>query len=490
MKLEIFMNENKVNSLKEFVALENRYCNGKKPTVFVIQTGVDSERGFLEELQEADYKLADVDKTSKNWYYRGGPLEAFMDEEKRQRYTNLAKQWLVQGKGTEKNLKFQFENTLWQETFSDALENVIKEYMGQETRGGRVQNFLILLFFRIDVYFPELFKNTKILSKFPKFVYTGVCNHNEYFFLKLLSCCGCDVYNLHPRKVLSFSESEISSSAQLVRKAQELNCKIPPYDIEKVRAERKKEQESMRVASISAASVSVPASSGIKLEHPSRNKGTTAQNVTGAIVQREQNTVHPNRNAVERKELSYEELAKLAYSVVMIILFNEEKEAVASGSGVLINNQGYILTNFHVIQRGVVFGVRLEGEEELCFTNEVIKYHPDFDLALIRIPPINRSPISVYGGEELVRGQRVVSIGSPLGLFNTVSEGIIAGFRNMDNESMIQHTALSSGGSSGGALLNLYGELIGILQGEIGEGKNLNLAVDYKNVRNFLKGFI
>ena len=132
----------------------------------------------------------------------------------------------------------------------------------------------------------------------------------------------------------------------------------------------------------------------------------------------------------------------------------------------------------------------LEEQEEIMFTNELIKYHQNYDLALIRIPPVDRKPIPIYKGEKLVRGQKVVAIGSPLGLFNTVSDGIIAGFRNVDNESMIQFTAPSSSGSSGGALLNLYGELIGIVAGGYGDGQNLNLAVDYKDVQNFLRGFV
>lgn len=488
MKLEVLLNKNKVASLREFVNLENRYYNGSKPTVFVIQTGVDSEKEFLEEVEAADVRLADLDKMSKNWYYRGGPLEAYMDSEKKDRYTKLAEQWISHGKESVGNLKFQFENLLWKEAFCHALENVINEYRKQEPSEGKFRNFLILLFFRIDFYFPELFKNTKILSKFPKFVYTGVCNSNEYFFLKLLSLCGCDVYGLDPRKNLTLSENEISDHVQLVKKSQELKCKIPPYDIEKIRAER--EQHSMRVAPPSAASVSIPVSSGIKLEHPNRSRGTAVQSITGQTAGREQNTVISNGATRERRELSYEELAGMAGSIVMIVAFNDKKEPYASGSGVLINNQGYILTNFHVIQGAVAFGVRLEEEEELRITNELIKYHTDNDLALLRIPPVNRSPVHLYSGEKLVRGQKVVAIGSPLGLFNTVSDGIIAGFRNIGDKSMVQFTAPISDGNSGGALLNLYGELIGIVTASFDDGQNLNLAVDYETVRSFLRGFI
>lgn len=92
--------------------------------------------------------------------------------------------------------------------------------------------------------------------------------------------------------------------------------------------------------------------------------------------------------------------------------------------------------------------------------------------------------------ETLVRGQKVVAIGSPLGLFNSVSDGIISGFRDIDGHSMIQFTAPTSHGSSGGALLNLYGELIGILTAGFDNGQNLNLAVDIKTISQFCRGFL
>lgn len=470
MKIEISMNQNRINSLTEFIRLENRYYNGSKPTVFALQTGAENEREFLEEIYQADLALADIDKTSKNWYYRGGPLETYMDNEKRTFYESVVGLWCKQGKGAEKKLKFQFENGMWDELFGNALEQVCTEYRKQENNEKRYQNFLLLLFFRIDYYFPKLFKNTRIVSKFPKFVYTGVCNNNEYFFLKLLSLCGCDVYALHPNKTLALSETEISASVQLVRKNVEVQCKIPPYDIEKIKAEKAAEQQ--RMAMQQRTTMQQPDTNQSRGVHLQRTRRGAAVSVG------------------VRRELSYEELAGMAGSVVMIVVFNEMREPFASGSGVLINNQGYILTNFHVIQGAAAFGVRLEEEQELRFTNELIKYHPENDLALIRISPVARRPIPIYRGERPVRGQKVVAIGSPLGLFNTVSDGIIAGFRNIGYKSMIQFTAPISNGSSGGALLNLYGELIGIVTAGYDEGQNLNLAVDYENVQNFLHGFI
>ena len=90
----------------------------------------------------------------------------------------------------------------------------------------------------------------------------------------------------------------------------------------------------------------------------------------------------------------------------------------------------------------------------------------------------------------MARGQRVVAIGSPLGLFNSVSDGIISGFRMIEDVEMIQFTAPISNGSSGGAVLNMYGEVIGISTAGFDNGQNINLAVGYGYIQNFVRGFI
>ena len=107
----------------------------------------------------------------------------------------------------------------------------------------------------------------------------------------------------------------------------------------------------------------------------------------------------------------------------------------------MIGKDGYILTNCHVIAGGSFYSVRIEDDNEIYTTDELIKYNSDLDMAIIRI---NRklNPLHIYDGKQkLARGQKVVAIGSPLGLFNSVSDGIISGFRTIRDESMIQFTA-------------------------------------------------
>lgn len=190
-----------------------------------------------------------------------------------------------------------------------------------------------------------------------------------------------------------------------------------------------------------------------------------------------------------RAELSFEQLAQLAPSVVMITVHDYSGEAFAGGSGIMIGRKGYILTNNHVLEDGSFFSVRIENDDQCYRTKEVIKYNQVLDLAVIRIDRA-LDPLPVYQGPGLVRGQKVVAIGSPLGYFNSVSDGIISGIRVLDDVQMIQYTAPGAPGSSGGALLNMYGEVIGIVSASARGSQGINWAVGYEFINLFVQGFI
>lgn len=197
----------------------------------------------------------------------------------------------------------------------------------------------------------------------------------------------------------------------------------------------------------------------------------------------------PSARSGARAEKSFEQLAQLASSVVMINIHDNKGEFMGSGSGIMIGRKGYILTNQHVASGGSYYTVRIEDDETCYKTKEIIKYNHVLDLAVIRIDR-TLNPLPVYKGPQgLVRGQKVVAIGSPLGLFNSVSDGIISGFRKFDGVDMIQFTAPTSPGSSGGAVLNMYGEVIGISTAGIPDAQGINLAVGYEFINMFAQGF-
>lgn len=135
------------------------------------------------------------------------------------------------------------------------------------------------------------------------------------------------------------------------------------------------------------------------------------------------------------------------------------------GSGVIVNPDGYILTNNHVIQDADEINVKLS--DKVTYKGKVIGTDSKTDLAVIKISASGLPVIKFGNSDELKVGDLVIAIGNPLGLNQTVTSGIISatGRANVgiaDYEDFIQTDAAINPGNSGGALVNAKGELIGI----------------------------
>ncbi|MBO3699284.1 trypsin-like peptidase domain-containing protein [Fabibacter sp. E12] len=153
-------------------------------------------------------------------------------------------------------------------------------------------------------------------------------------------------------------------------------------------------------------------------------------------------------------------------------LFGRERRVRQStGSGVIISNDGYIVTNFHVVEDADELEVRLDDNRRLGA--ELIGSDPDTDLALIKIKAANLPFVDFGDSDQVEIGEWVLAVGNPFDLNNTVTAGIvsakarninlISGTRNRYGiESFIQTDAVVNRGNSGGALVNLDGDLIGI----------------------------
>lgn len=144
--------------------------------------------------------------------------------------------------------------------------------------------------------------------------------------------------------------------------------------------------------------------------------------------------------------------------------------AMSSGSGVIINPDGYIITNNHVIDNASDIEVVLNDNR--TFNAKVIGTDPNTDLALIKIDAQNLSYLT-FGNSDKVRvGEWVLAVGNPFNLNSTVTAGIVSakarninilsGRNGLQIESFIQTDAAVNPGNSGGALVNLKGELIGV----------------------------
>lgn len=148
--------------------------------------------------------------------------------------------------------------------------------------------------------------------------------------------------------------------------------------------------------------------------------------------------------------------------------FGNEQEGKGNGSGSVIDGNGHILTNYHVIEGSQKLTVSFGGEKQ--YPARVIGGDPDTDLAIIKIePPAGMTIVPLGDSDKLSVGQKVLAIGNPFGLDRTLTTGVISGLQrpirarnNRPIDAAIQTDASINPGNSGGPLLDKYGKMIGI----------------------------
>jgi len=189
-------------------------------------------------------------------------------------------------------------------------------------------------------------------------------------------------------------------------------------------------------------------------------------------------------------------VASLEPTVVKIEL-TKNNEPSNNGSGFIFTNNGYILTNNHVIKDATSIKVISMTSEK--FDAIVIKRSDDPDLAILKIISERKDfPMAKLGSSANIKiGEDVLAIGYPHSYLlvgpATITRGIVSAFQIMDNHSWIQTDAALNRGNSGGPLVNLKGEVIGInnialVDEYIGEGvDSLNFAIPIDEVKAFIK---
>lgn len=144
----------------------------------------------------------------------------------------------------------------------------------------------------------------------------------------------------------------------------------------------------------------------------------------------------------------------------------QQQEQIGTGSGVIISEDGYIVTNNHVIKDATELEVTLNNNKS--FKAKLIGTDSKMDIALLKISADEKLPYATFADSDQVKvGEWVLAVGNPYNLNSTVTAGIVsAKARNLDNrngiQSFIQTDAAVNPGNSGGALVNTRGELIGI----------------------------
>ncbi len=183
-------------------------------------------------------------------------------------------------------------------------------------------------------------------------------------------------------------------------------------------------------------------------------------------------------------------ITKSADSVVILYCLDEDGNPVFSGSGFLAFEPGVIVTNFHVAREGKAIVAVTEQNQQFRI-NSVIGYDPINDIALLRSSELylcndkTLRLLKLGHNKQTRKGDTVVAIGSPLTLKNSVSTGVISSIYTLEDQEWdtLQFTAAISQGSSGGALFNDRGQVIGVTSACFVDGQNVNLAVSIEAVK-------
>jgi serine protease Do len=164
------------------------------------------------------------------------------------------------------------------------------------------------------------------------------------------------------------------------------------------------------------------------------------------------------------------------------------------GSGVVLSEDGVIVTNAHVVNKASkIFVTTSEGN---VFIAHPVKTDRTSDLALIKVNSIYRfKPVNIKKDDKGYPGEKVIAIGNPFGLENSVSTGVISGFKrsfrsrncNYACTDLIQTDASINPGSSGGGLFNMKGELTGINVAMVQDSDNIGFAIPMLKVRRLLE---
>ena len=167
------------------------------------------------------------------------------------------------------------------------------------------------------------------------------------------------------------------------------------------------------------------------------------------------------------------------------------------GSGVVVSPEGYILTNFHVIDGADE--IEVENDDGRKYKARVVGSDPESDLAVLRIPADHKLPVIAFGSSDTLRvGDVVLAIGNPFGVGQTVTSGIVSalgrshlGINTFEN--FIQTDAAINPGNSGGALVDSNGHLVGIntaIYSQSGGSMGIGFAIPVSLAKNVMEQIV
>jgi S1-C subfamily serine protease len=192
-----------------------------------------------------------------------------------------------------------------------------------------------------------------------------------------------------------------------------------------------------------------------------------------------------------RLELEPNRLYEMASPAVFFLEITDMKGTkIKTGSGFFINEDGLAVTNYHVIKGATsAVAITADGQRHRVLGVYATGNEDNIDLAIIQVEGEGFNYLKLADSDEVRIGETVYALGSPLGLKNTFSTGIISGLdRRVNGMDFIQTTAPISPGSSGGVLLNCAGKVVGVTTAYAASGQNINLIVPINHLNRLEMG--
>lgn len=217
----------------------------------------------------------------------------------------------------------------------------------------------------------------------------------------------------------------------------------------------------------------------------------------------------PTLNTKDRTEdenaMSAQEVyAKVAPSIVGIVTYNPSKGLISSGagqgSGIIMTEDGYIITNAHVIGNSNKYNVTVVIDNKE-YQAKVVGFDVRTDLAVVKIDANGLSPATFGNSDQLAVGEWVLAIGNPGGLefSNSLTRGLVSALnRSLKSENssvnssskFIQTDAAINPGNSGGALVNMYGQVIGINTAKVKDFEGMGFAIPINTAKSVVDDII
>ena len=182
-------------------------------------------------------------------------------------------------------------------------------------------------------------------------------------------------------------------------------------------------------------------------------------------------------------------------AVATVIAYDKDGKPLSQGSGFFINSEGVLVTAYHVVEGADSITAKLSSGAYYNVKG-VIGADKNFDIAVIQFEAQKTPFVKIGDSDKIKIGEKVFAIGTPMGLESTVSEGIISNPKiRLDGIELIQFSAPISSGSSGGALFNAHGKVVGVTTGSLEDSQqeentvqNLNFAIPVNLIEKAIQG--